>query len=305
MERGSVPRGVLINASGRCKNGAGVGSSIGAAVGFSILGPIGSFLGSFVGDLAGTLLGDLFGHDPHPTSYASAWLDPATHGFLVEPGSFGGYDGGDPATLIHIAEYQSGELNTLLALSGAQVDWHWPTTSPATITDDYPVLRLSQRDHFYMMSMGPTAVAQININNANDLASLVDPGVMALAHSIHLAGGDPLVRLAWDHSHAANASAFALTAGRCKNGAPRCKNGAGSTRPCGESSGLATSSRGSRGVLINATGRCKNGAGVANRGALKNGAPRCKNGAGSARELATRAFSTGTPLRLREPKLAA
>ncbi|MDT5014992.1 MAG: hypothetical protein QOD39_1152, partial [Mycobacterium sp.] len=107
----------------RAARSAARSSSIGAALGaLTPLGPLGSFLGSFVGDLAGTLLGDLFGHDPHPTSYTSLWLDPATHRFAVEPNSFGGYDGGDPATLIHIAEYQYGELNTLLALSGAQVD---------------------------------------------------------------------------------------------------------------------------------------------------------------------------------------
>jgi hypothetical protein len=114
--------------------GGQIGSSIGAALGaLTPLGPLGSFLGSFVGDLAGTLLGDLFGHDPHPTSYTSLWLDPATHRFAVEPNSFGGYDGGDPATLIHIAEYQNGELNTLLALSGAQVDDDQPSL-PAWMT---------------------------------------------------------------------------------------------------------------------------------------------------------------------------
>src|ERR1043166_5232476 len=190
--------------------GGQIAPEIGAAIGMSVLGPIGSFLGSFVGDLAGTLLGDLFGHTPHPTSYASLWLDPGPHGFAVVANSFGGYDGGDPATLIHIAEYQSGELNTLLALSGAQVDWHYTTTSPATLTLDYPVLMLLQHDHTYTVSQGDTLLANININNAADLAPLVDPGVMAMVHTIHLAGGDPLVRYAWDHSHAANATAFAL-----------------------------------------------------------------------------------------------
>jgi Ca2+-binding RTX toxin-like protein len=34
-------------------------------------------------------------------------------------------------------------------------------------------------------------------------------GVMTLLHNTHLKNGDPLVRLAWDHSQAANATAFA------------------------------------------------------------------------------------------------
>ena len=190
--------------------GGSIGSAVGAALGMSVLGPIGSFLGSFVGDLAGTLLGDLFGSAPHPSSYASLWLDPASHRFMIEPGSFGGYDGGDPTTLLQIANYQSAAVNTLLDLAGAQVDWHYITTGVATITEDYPVLTLLQRDHTYTMALTTTGLAQINVNNAADIAPLVDPGIMALVHDIHLAGGDPLVRLAWDNSHATNATAFAL-----------------------------------------------------------------------------------------------
>jgi hypothetical protein len=53
-------------------------------------------------------------------------------------------------------------------------------------------------------------IAQVmNVSNSSDLAPLVDPGIMFLAHHVHLTGGDPLMALAWENSDATDASAFA------------------------------------------------------------------------------------------------
>ena len=49
-----------------------------------------------------------------------------------------------------------------------------------------------------------------NVQHDDDLAPLVDAGIMTLLHKVHLEGGDPLERLAWANSQATNSSAFAL-----------------------------------------------------------------------------------------------
>jgi hemolysin type calcium-binding protein len=184
--------------------GAQIGSSIGAFVGMSILGPIGAFIGSFVGDLAGSVIGDLLGLGADPHSTGRIWYDGAAHHFVTD--GFTEEDGGSAEAFRQITQYQAGVLNSLLDFSGAQVDPSLlvPTRSGALMG---PGLSFYQDGHTFTMHEAAGDVS-VYVNNSSDFTPLVDPGAMALVHAIHLSGGDPLVRLAWDHSSATNTTAF-------------------------------------------------------------------------------------------------
>ncbi len=175
--------------------GQQIGSSIGGLLG-SVFGPLGSFVGSFAGGIAGGALGALFGNDPESGGRivlrADGQLD------IIEKWED---HGGSYQWIDTIAHYQIITTYNLVNLTGGRIDAGYSSAG----------LRLNQDDRsFWLTRPENTAVAGVsNADSPDDLAPLVDPGVMELVSKIDLVGGDVLTRRAFENSHAANASALA------------------------------------------------------------------------------------------------
>ncbi|TMI99397.1 MAG: hypothetical protein E6G97_22655 [Alphaproteobacteria bacterium] len=188
--------------------GQQIGSSVGGLIGVWFGGPVGAFLGSFVGGVAGSILGDLAGNDPEShgrLTFQSGY-------FFPDPHSFWGDHGANGATFMNIATYTGNVVNGLADFAGVHMTLP-PLPGGAVIPGGQTLdLLYTQYDHdFFINENGhPAFVWLHNVQHADDLAPLVTTGVMDLVHHVDVAGGDPLVGLAWKNSHADNPSAFAL-----------------------------------------------------------------------------------------------
>jgi Ca2+-binding RTX toxin-like protein len=195
--------------------GSSIGSSVGGAIGAFLLAPIpvvgpiiGSFLGSFLGGVAGSIIGDLAGSGPQ--SHGQLWFMPDHH-FWPEPHSFTSSGGATGNTFRDIATYTGNVVNGLADFAGVQMNGvvagGGGQTGPSGL-----MLLYAQQDHTFWVSepSGNMAGYVSYVQNADDLAPLVDGGVMTLVHRVTVAGGDPLLRCAWEHSTASSPSAFAV-----------------------------------------------------------------------------------------------
>jgi Ca2+-binding RTX toxin-like protein len=188
--------------------GEQVGSSVGGAIGVWFGGPVGAFIGSFVGGVAGSLIGDLAGNDPESHGRVVFYTD---HLFHPDPVSFYGDHGANGYTFMNIATYTGNVVNGLADFAGVQMN-ATPVTTPLAISAAGLQLLYTQDDHDFMVNepyQGPLALVH-NVQSSDDLAPLIDDGIMDLVHHVTATGGDPLVRLAWVNSTATNPSAFAL-----------------------------------------------------------------------------------------------
>jgi Ca2+-binding RTX toxin-like protein len=186
--------------------GQQVGSAVGGAIGVWFGGPLGSFLGSFVGGVAGSIIGDLAGNDPESHGRLYFLGD---HRFYPDPQSFWGDHGANGNTFMNMATYTGNVVNSLADFAGVQMN-----ATPVGGGQSGPTglqLIYTQDDKDFMINLpfeGPAALVH-NVDDADDLSPLVNTGVMTLVHRVTVAGGDPLVRYAWEHSTADNPSAFA------------------------------------------------------------------------------------------------
>jgi hypothetical protein len=196
--------------------GHSVGSSVGGAIGaflFSgipVVGPIlGSFLGSFVGGVAGSFLGDLAGNDPEAHGRLVFNTD---HRFYPDPTSFWGDHGGDGDTFKHMATYTASTVNALADFAGVQMNATPVTTGHLVMPMTGLQLRYGQDTHDFWINdqTGSFVSLMQNVDDQNDIAPMVDDGIMGLVHRVSLTGGDPLERFAWTSSTAKSPSAFAL-----------------------------------------------------------------------------------------------
>jgi Ca2+-binding RTX toxin-like protein len=195
--------------------GQQVGSSVGATLGaillveIPVVGPIvGSFLGSFVGGVAGSLIGDLAGNDPVSHGRVVFFTD---HRFYPDPTSFWGDHGANGNTFMNMATYTGNVVNALADFAGVQMNAFPVDANPISNALGLQLI-YTQDDRDFMINLpyqGPAALVH-NVQSADDLAPLTSTGIMTLAHSVTVAGGDPLVQYAWTHSEATNPSAFAL-----------------------------------------------------------------------------------------------
>ena len=105
-------------------------------------------------------------------------------------------------------------VNALAAFSGAQM--HGAMVGGfggySDLHEVGPRLQYLQDDRDFELFEDTTGFVSWlhNVQHDDDLAPLVDAGVMTLLHKVHLEGGDPLERLAWANSQATNSSAFAF-----------------------------------------------------------------------------------------------
>src|SRR5205085_12183912 len=118
-------------------------------------------------------------------------------------------------TLASIAQYQANIVNALAAFTGAQMHGAMVSTwggGSGALVEVGPRLQYLQDDHDFELFEDTTGFVSWlhNVQHDDDLAPLVDAGVMTLLHKVHLEGGDPLERLAWANSQADNPSASAL-----------------------------------------------------------------------------------------------
>ncbi len=176
--------------------GQQIGSSIGGLVGTWIMPGLGSFVGSFVGGIAGGALGALFGNDPESGGRIVLRAD----GVLVITEQWQDH-GGSWQWLDVVARYQIDTVDRLVGLTGGRIDAGYSNAG----------LRLNQDDRsFWLTRAENTGVAAVNgANGPNDLAPLVDPGVMELVSKIDLVGGDVVTRRAFENSAALNSTALA------------------------------------------------------------------------------------------------
>ncbi|TMI99395.1 MAG: hypothetical protein E6G97_22645 [Alphaproteobacteria bacterium] len=192
--------------------GEQIGSSVDGTIGAFLLTPlpvVGPILGSLVGGIAGSILGDLAGNDPE--SHGRLTFQGGY--FFPDPHSFTGANGANGDTFANIAVYTGNVINGLANFAGVHMILP-PPPGGVVYTGGGPGLSLlyTQDDHdFFVNENGhPAFVWLQNVQNSDDLSPPVDAGVMDLLHHIDVAGGDPLVRLAWKNSQATNASAFAF-----------------------------------------------------------------------------------------------
>jgi RTX calcium-binding nonapeptide repeat (4 copies)/FG-GAP-like repeat len=179
--------------------GASIGSAIGAFAG-TFFGPLGSLVGSFFGDLAGEAVGSFFG-DPY--SGGETWLVP---NWWMTDGNFYAAHGATITKFVDLANTQVNAVNHLAIYTGASIDY--ATSHPHLYyrQDGSTFYQFEPQGDGFMGVVGPMIY---NLHDASQLAPLADPGIMHLVHEIHLTGGDPLMAVAWEHSDAGNASAFA------------------------------------------------------------------------------------------------
>ena len=188
--------------------GQQIGSSIGGMLGAFLLAPIpvvgpimGSFLGSFVGGVVGSLAGALAGNDPVAHGRLGFAAD---HRFYADPTSFWDDHGGNAQTFQHMAVYTANTVNALADFAGVQMNAAVVTTAHHVLPMTGLQLRYGQdtRD-FWINDQNGSFISLIhNVDEESDLAPMVDAGIMGLVRRVTVAGGDPLVRLAWDNSTA-------------------------------------------------------------------------------------------------------
>jgi Ca2+-binding RTX toxin-like protein len=195
--------------------GASVGGSIGATVGaillaeIPVVGPVmGAYIGSFLGTMAGAIIGDLAGNDPESRGRVVFYGDGR---FYPDPASFWGDHGASGDTFMHIATHTALTLNALADFAGVTMS-ATPVTTPLAVSAAGLQLLYNQDNHYWTINE-PFQGALSTVaypDGVDDLSPLISTGIMTLAHRVALAGGDPLVRLAWQNSTANNPSAFAV-----------------------------------------------------------------------------------------------
>ncbi len=188
--------------------GQQIGSAVGGMLGSFIAGPIGSFVGSFVGSIAGSVLGDLAGNDPELHGRVVFGPDGRFH---PDPTSFWGDHGGNGNLFMHMATYTGNVVNALADLAGVTMN-AFPVDGNPISNELGLQLRYTQDNHYFMINepyQGPLSVVAYP-DGDEDLAPLINTGIMTLTDRVTVSGGDPLVRLAWATSTATNPSAFAL-----------------------------------------------------------------------------------------------
>ncbi|MGB9367024.1 MAG: FG-GAP-like repeat-containing protein [Xanthobacteraceae bacterium] len=192
--------------------GASIGGAIGAMVGLPG-GPLGSFIGSavgsFVGGAFGTAIGDFAGNDPQ--AYGELVFDAATHRFT--PGGMFHHDhGGDSRTFYALAQHQAGVINAMADFAGGQLDGMQVIGMPFGYITVPEILHFRQdgREYTIREDYQDPFILLNNVQTRDDLTPMADAGIMQVLHHTRVYGGDPLVMLAWQNSHAENASGFAM-----------------------------------------------------------------------------------------------
>jgi Ca2+-binding RTX toxin-like protein len=191
--------------------GGSIGATLGAVllVGIPVVGPVmGAYIGSFLGSIAGAILGDLAGNDPE--SHGRVVFLPDGR-FYPDPASFTSANGASGATFMHIATHTALTLNALADFAGVTMSAFPVDANPISNALGLQLI-YTQDNHYWMINepfQGPLSTVAYP-QGVDELSPLINTGITTLAHRVTVAGGDPLVRLAWQNSHANNASAFAL-----------------------------------------------------------------------------------------------
>ena len=162
--------------------GEQIGSSVGALVGTAILPElpvIGAFIGSFVGGIAGSIVGDLFGNDPESHGRVVFLADGR---FYPDPHSFYGDHGANGATFMNIATYTGNVVNALADYAGVAMNAFPVADNP--ISNEFGLqLRYTQDGNDFITNDPYTGLVSVihNVHSADDLAPLVDAGIMEMA----------------------------------------------------------------------------------------------------------------------------
>jgi hypothetical protein len=116
---------------------------------------------------------------------------------------------------MHMATYTGNVVNALADFAGVTMSAFPVDANPISNALGLQLI-YNQDNHYWTINepfQGPLSTVAYP-HGVDELSPLINTGITTLAHRVTVAGGDPLVRLAWQNSHANNASAFALDRAR-------------------------------------------------------------------------------------------